>query len=227
VSMARMNIYAVVLLCAFFGQSSASEVSGRITIEKSANSKLVGPNVYELRGIAVSNGMPASVPNGYERVAMWLESSSSSSHAPLTATMQQRNRELEPNLLIIPVGSTVEFPNLDPVFHNVFSLSRTQSFDLGYYPEGRTRSIKFRRAGIVQVYCHIHPNMYGVIVVTSSQWFGKPAADGTFTWADVPAGSYTLCVWQKSVGVVHKKLVVPSAGSVHVNVALPDEDSEN
>ena len=84
--------------------------------------------------------------------------------------MQQRNLRFDPDLLIVPTGSKVLFPNLDPVFHNIFSLSRTQTFDLGYYAEGKSREVVFSRPGIVQVYCHVHPEMYGVVVVTPSRW---------------------------------------------------------
>ena len=214
--------------CASLPQAPASEVSGRIVIEKARNTKIVAPAVYELRGISASTGVsPERTSSGYERVAIWLESNAPAPAPSVKAVMRQRNQRLEPGLLVIPAGSTVEFPNLDPVFHNIFSLSRTESFDLGYYAEGRTRTVNFPHPGIVQVYCHVHPNMHGVVVVTASRWFGKPADDGTFAWSNIPAGKYRMCVWQKSVGVVHRNIVVPEAGSLRVNMSIPDEDPEN
>jgi hypothetical protein len=137
--------------------------------------------------------------------------------------MQQQNRQLEPELLVLPVGSTVNFPNLDPIFHNIFSLSKAQPFDLGYYPKGKTKSVTFPHSGIVQVYCHVHPNMYGAIVVTSSRWFGKPAADGTFSWQDVPPGKYRLMIWQKFAGLFRRDLVIPESGSAGIRIAIQDE----
>lgn len=227
--MSRMSWrgYCVALLYAVSGQAIASQVSGTISIEKHVIRKTVAA-VYDLRGMAVSDVAPAAQnANEFDRIAVWLEPAVARTTAPIIATMQQQNRLFKPDLLVLPVGSTVNFPNLDPIFHNIFSLSRTQSFDLGYYSEGRTRSIKFPRPGIVQVYCHVHPSMHAVIVVTSSPWSGKPRADGTFSWPDVPPGKYTLMVWQKLVGLVHKTIVVPATGSVHVNVPLPQEDGEN
>ena len=226
--MSRTNVYVVALFCTCLAHAPASEISGRITIEKTGNSKIVAPAVYDLRGMEVSrSASTANVSSEYERVAIWLESKTPAPAPAVNAVMRQRNRSLNPDLLVIPIGSKVDFPNLDPIFHNIFSLSRSQSFDLGYYPQGHSRSVNFSHAGIVQVYCHVHPNMYGVIVVTASRWFGKPARDGTFSWSNIPPGDYRMCVWQKSAGVIHKSIVVPEAGSLRMNLAIPDEDSEN
>jgi hypothetical protein len=69
--------------------------------------------------------------------------------------------------------------------------------------------------------------MHGVIVVAASRWFGKPAPDGSFSWSNVPAGSYRMCVWQKSAGIIRRKIDVPESGSVRLNMSIPDEDPEN
>jgi plastocyanin len=226
--MIRTQACAMALFCAAVSQTFASDISGKIILQKRNAEKTVVAAVYDLRGVALSSRQPATqTANPYDRVAIWLESKTPVAAPPTKAVMRQRNRTLDPSLLVIPVGSTVDFPNLDPIFHNIFSLSRTQSFDLGYYPEGRSRSINFSRPGIVQVYCHIHPNMYGAIVVTESRWFGKPLEDGSFVWHDVPPGAYRLCVWQKSAGIAHKAIEVPGAGVVQVNVSIPDVDPEN
>ena len=202
----------------------ASEVRGEITLAKEMVRKALPPAVYDLRGIAVhEKPSPAASPRRFARIAVWLEGGLSAPAAGL-ATMQQRGRRFEPDLLIISPGSKVNFPNLDPIFHNIFSLSRTQAFDLGYYAEGKSHEALFSRQGIVQVYCHVHPEMYGVIVVTSSRWTAKPAADGTFSWSDVPPGKYRVMVWQRSAGLIHKTISVPETGSVQVNFNLPEDD---
>jgi plastocyanin len=221
-------VYGLVLLAVSCG-AYGSQISGRILIQGKASRKSVAPIVYGLRGEGVPEGSRAA-PSGnpFDRVAVWLESNAGSARAggAGTARMQQHNRHFDPELLIVPVGASVEFPNLDPIFHNIFSLSRAQSFDLGYYPEGHSRSVTFPRAGIVQVYCHVHPSMYGVIVVTSSAWYGKPSQEGGFSWSDVPPGKYRLMVWHNSTGLVHRKLVVPEQGSIEVTVAVPEDDVE-
>lgn len=220
----------IVALLACLQLANGSEVCGKIVVQEKASRKPIAPLVYDLRGASVPERASSSI-NGtaFERVAVWLEPigmAAGASDAPVTARMQQRNRRLEPELLIVPVGSTVEFPNLDPMFHNIFSLSRTQSFDLGYYPEGHSHTVTFSRPGIVQVYCHVHPNMYGAIVVTASPWFGKPTQDGSFSWSNVPPGKYRLIVWQKTAGLLHKKIVVPDTGRIELTIAVPGEDME-
>lgn len=225
--MVRTGVYLILFLYACSWNSPASELSGKIIVQKILDRKAIVPAVYDLRGMAVSEPNPRQEVNQFERVAVWLESDRPAPLPRITASMAQRNRRFEPELLIVPEGSTVEFPNFDPIFHNIFSLSRVQSFDLGYYSEGKSRSVSFPRTGIVQVYCHVHPNMYGTIVVTSSRWFAKPASDGTFSWPDVPAGEYRLVIWQRFAGVCHKAVTVPKSGKIDILMAIPEEQPDN
>ena len=208
--------------------SLASEVSGTIVLQKKPRKQLLAPAVYDLRGMSTPDqSSDKERANEFDRVAIWLESDHDEPAPPARAIMQQRNRRFEPELLVIPVGSTVEFPNFDAIFHNIFSLSRSQTFDLGYYPKGQSRIVKFPRAGIIQVYCHVHPNMYAAIVVTPSRWSGKPSKDGGFSWTDVPPGKYRLMIWQKFVGIFRKDVAVPETGNIAINVAIPVEEPEN
>jgi plastocyanin len=208
--------------------AEASEVAGKIILQKSLGKQAVAPTAYDLRGVAVQDSAPNRQRiSQFERVAVWLESDRRSAVEPVAATMQQRNRRFEPELLVIPAGSTVDFPNLDFMFHNIFSLSRTQAFDLGYYPKGQSRKVTFPRPGVVQVYCHVHSNMYAAIVVTSSRWSGKPDRDGAFAWPDVPPGKYRLMVWQRFGGLYRKDLEVPAAGGVNVAMTIPEEDRDH
>jgi plastocyanin len=211
------------LVCVFATCAQASEVRGEITLAKEMVKKALPAAVYDLRGIAVHDKPNPAGPGRFGRVAVWLEGGSPAPAAG-NATMQQQGRRFEPDLLIISPGSKVNFPNLDPIFHNIFSLSRTQPFDLGYYAEGKSHEAVFSRQGVVQVYCHVHPEMYGVIVVTSSRWTAKPAADGTFSWSDVPPGKYRVVVWQRSAGLIHKTISVPESGFVEVKFNLPEDD---
>jgi plastocyanin len=205
-------------------------VSGRILIERSVRRKAIAPVTYDLRGAnTVKEPTSGGSSNDYDNVAVWLEPQQDNipPSKAVTATIHQRDRRFDPDLLIVPVGSTVEFPNNDPVFHNIFSLSRTQKFDLGYYPEGHSRSVKFQRTGIVQVYCHVHPKMYTAIVVTSSPWFGKPSAAGAVSWQDIPPGKYRMMAWHRVAGLFRKDVVVPDSGSVSVTLSIPLDESEN
>jgi plastocyanin len=216
----------ITLISALFcvgGAVQASEISGTITLDTRLVKKSLPPAVYDLRGMAVRDQRSLTgQPGKFGRVAVWLEGGSSAS-GPGTATMEQRDRRFEPDLLIVQPGSKVVFPNLDPIFHNIFSLSRVQPFDLGYYAEGKSREVVFSREGIVQVYCHVHPEMYGVIVVTGSRWTARPAADGTFSWTDVPPGKYRVVIWQRAAGLIHKAVTVPATGTVGVKFELPQD----
>ncbi len=227
--MIREILTVLAFTCSISRLAAAGDISGKIIIEKSLGTRTLAPAVYSLRGMTVQEtSSEQGQGSEFERIAVWLESKRQlKPAAPAVAVMEQRNRRFEPALLILPIGSTVEFPNTDPIFHNIFSLSRTQSFDLGYYPKGQSRKVRFARAGIVQVYCHIHSNMYGAIAIVSSPWFGKPDHEGNFSWSAIPPGEYQLAIWQKTLGLLRKKLIVPEDGPVHVKVVLPLEDLEN
>src|SRR5579863_9958779 len=112
-------------------------------------------------------------------------------------TILQKDKTFAPHVLAIPVGSFVDFPNADPIFHNAFSSYSGQVFDIGLYPPGSTRSVRFRRAGVVRVFCNIHASMSALIVVVASPYFATTKADGTFNIAGVPPGQYNLSVFHE------------------------------
>lgn len=115
--------------------------------------------------------------------------------APGRATIHQKNQTFRPDLVVVAKNSTVEFPNDDKIFHNVFSLSRAARFDLGLYKSGTTRSVQVRRAGVVDVYCNIHPNMVSQIKVVDTPYHAVTGADGRFRITGVPPGSYPVTAW--------------------------------
>jgi plastocyanin len=114
---------------------------------------------------------------------------------PARATIHQKNQTFRPDLVVVPKGSTVDFPNDDKIFHNVFSLSRPARFDLGLYKSGTTRSVEMRRAGVVDIYCNIHPNMVSQIKVVDTPYHAVTGADGRFRITGIPPGSYPVTAW--------------------------------
>jgi plastocyanin len=121
-------------------------------------------------------------------------------------------RQFRPRVVVAPLGSMVRFPNQDPFNHNVFSLSEGNSFDLGLYGRGETRGQRFRRPGLVRLYCNIHPRMTAFVVVRDNAWYTQPGADGSFTIPSVPPGSYTLTVWHERAPEITRGITVPPGG---------------
>jgi len=109
----------------------------------------------------------------------------------------QRNKRFEPSLLVVPVGTAVEFPNRDPFFHNVFSLFEGRRFDLGLYEAGSTRTVHFDRPGISYIFCNIHPEMSSVVIALSTRLYALSNSAGRISIASVPAGRYMLHVWSE------------------------------
>ena len=114
-------------------------------------------------------------------------------------TLLQKNRMFKPHLLVIPVGSVVQFPNADPFFHNVFSLFDGKRFDLGLYEAGSTKSVAFSREGVSYIFCNIHPEMSAVILTLSTALYAKADTSGSFHIADVPSGDYEMHAWIEGV----------------------------
>jgi plastocyanin len=135
----------------------------------------------------------------FSGVVVWLDPVSGALPVPQPrkAEMVQRGKRFTPHVLAITVGSTVDFPNLDPIFHNAFSNYDGQVFDVGLYPPGTTRSVPFRKEGIVRIFCDIHPTMSAIIVVLRSPYYAVSGRDGAFSIAGVPEGSYRLHVFHE------------------------------
>ena len=109
--------------------------------------------------------------------------------------LAQKNKQFEPHLLVLPVGSVVDFPNQDPFFHNVFSLYKGKRFDLGLYEAGESRAVHFDKPGISFIFCNIHPEMSAVVMAMSTPYYSVSNAAGDVTIRDVPPGRYRAEFW--------------------------------
>ena len=129
----------------------------------------------------------------------------------VTVDVVIRGKVYVPHVLVVPAGSTVRFPNLDPFNHNVFSVSEPNQFDLGLYGRGEAKGHTFTTPGLVRVFCNVHPRMVAYVLVLANRWFAQPSGDGTFTIGDVPSGRYRLHVWHERIGaeVVRDVIVAP------------------
>jgi plastocyanin len=136
------------------------------------------------------------------------------------AVMDQHNETFVPHVLAITTGTTVDFPNSDKFYHNVFSLSKTARFDLGRYAAGRSRPIRFDRPGIVRVFCEIHSHMNAFILVFSHPFFAMTANDGRYRIENVPPGTYNVIAWNEGTSSEPKPVVVPDGGIAELDFTL-------
>jgi len=150
-----------------------------------AANAVAGPVSGVVRTVARAGAAPAAA-------VVWAEPiDAAASRAPRRFTLAQKNKTFQPRVLAVPAGSTVDFPNNDGIFHNVFSLSGPQPFDLGLYRAGETRVRTFAAPGTYRVFCNIHPQMTAIIVVAPSGFTTLAAPDGRFT-LDLPPGRYRM-----------------------------------
>jgi len=151
--------------------------------------------------VAVAHGAKARSHDA-SNVVLWLNALDPNGVALASVTptppqprLVQRNKSFEPRVLVVKVGSLVQFPNRDPFFHNVFSLFEGKRFDLGLYEAGSTRDVLFDKAGISYIFCNIHPEMSAVVVAVNTPYFGVSDRRGQVLIRNVPPGSYLLRVW--------------------------------
>jgi plastocyanin len=134
----------------------------------------------------------------YSGVVVWLERPAPAPQLPAQhVKMLQKDKTFEPHVLAVTLGTTVDFPNLDPIFHNAFSIYDGQLFDVGLYPPGKSRSIRFTRPGFVRVFCNIHSTMSAVIAVMDTPLFAVTKEDGRFEIDGVPEGAFELRVFHE------------------------------
>ena len=213
--------------------AGAQNITGTILIKKKLTRRSVTPSVsvYQ-RGATVQLGQDAQTdPLAFERsrVVIYLDGPAPAAVVPASMTtaplpqVAQLDRRFAPDLLVISAGSTVSFPNMDPIFHNIFSLSKPKTFDLGSYDQGQTRKVLFPKPGIVDVYCHLHPNMTATIVVTPNRWFARVDDSGQYRIPDVPPGQYTVVAWHKYAGFFRKTITVEAGHDATADFFIPLE----
>jgi plastocyanin len=167
---------------------------------------------------------PAREQHEIRNVVVYLQNAPTVDRPPSAhATMTQDDERFIPHVLPVLRGTTVDFPNADDVFHNVFSLSSARTFDLGRYPKGSAKSVTFDRSGVVQVFCHIHSDMSAVVLVLDNPHFAQPAATGRYVIEDVPPGEYTVVGWHERIRPVTRtvRVVAGETARLDFNIPLP------
>lgn len=177
-------------------------VHGQVTIKRGRRDKKDRSNV-----VILVRGVPDSRPEPL----------------PHPAVIDQTDKTFHPRVTVVPVGSTVDFPNNDRVFHNVFSLSRPATFDLGLYKSGTSKSVTFEEAGVVDVYCNIHPEMAAKVVVVDTEHYAVTGPDGAFVLDGIPPGTYPIVAWQADGDLYQGQVEVRAGTTTTFDIELREE----
>jgi plastocyanin len=193
-------------------------IRGRVELRQAPPDLARRPNVSDL---AMPRGHD---PTDRRRSVVYLETAPRAAfdhREEPRARLDQRNESFVPHVLAIVAGTTVDFPNNDKTYHNVFSLSPNKPFDLGRYAVGRSKSVRFDRPGIVRVFCDIHSHMSAFILVFAHRYFAVTDDEGRYRLDNVPPGAYTVVAWNESTPTDSRRVVVSeSGGEVEANFVL-------
>ena len=194
----------------------AGSVRGRVSIGIPVTAKRA-TNTYS-RSVQTVTLAPESE---LRHVVVYLKDAPRTPVTPVHAEIRQKDETFVPRVVAVPVGSEVSFPNDDPIYHNVFSLSRAKTFDLGRYPQSRSRSERFTRPGLVKVFCQIHSHMSATVMVFDHSWFATPDAQGRFELPAMPPGAHQITAWHERLGDTTLQVRVEPGRPVSVEFVLP------
>ena len=203
---------------------ATGRIEGTIVLAPSLSARK--PRFRPYADYGPSAALPKEVPDTNEliNVVVYLDSVADGGDLPApshTPTLEQLNERFVPHVLPVLKGATVEFPNRDPVFHNVFSLSSVRTFDLGRFPKGESKSIRFPKAGLVQVFCHIHSDMSAVILVLDNPLFSVPNSHGHYTIDQVPPGEYRVVAWHERIKPITERVRVTAGQTAVLDFTIP------
>jgi plastocyanin len=212
----QLAFVASLFICCFLSAvAEAGTLVGTVTISERRQARVA--QRYSDSGIAESREL-AAVPT---IVFIKGEVPGFSIHdMPHRYVIEQRDFTFTPSFAVVPVGADVDFPNLDDEYHNAFSYSKSKRFDLGRYPKGESKTVEFDRAGVVKIYCEIHPWMRAAVVVVENPFFSVVEIDGGFKIANLPPGTYTVVAWNIDGGATESTVQVPDTGVTEIDVKL-------
>jgi plastocyanin len=203
------------------GTTATGRIEGDVTISTALSARRPRFRIYADPGPGARP--PARETNEIRNVVLYVENAvvpAGGTPSPPSAMAQEHERFV-PHVLPVLAGTTVEFPNADDVFHNVFSLSSARTFDLGRYPKGRAKSVTFDRSGTVQLFCHLHSDMSGVILVLDNPYFAVPSNAGRYAIENVPPGDYTVIGWHERIRPVVRTVRVRGGETARLDFEIP------
>jgi plastocyanin len=204
-------------------------ISGKVILSPRLSSRQVRFHLYQDAAAVAADTKhkPPVPPNELRNVVVYVEyapSDAAPRPAPPAPAIRQEDLTFVPHVLAITKGTEVEFPNTDPVFHNVFSLSRAESFDLGRYPKGSSKRVRFDNPGVVKVFCHIHSDMSAIVVVLDNPFFVSPDADGNYVIDGLPPGDYKVTGWHERAHPVTLRVHVDPGRTSPADFNIPLSD---
>ncbi len=211
-----MKIFVVVLSFVLgVGVCDAGSLNGTVEITKKGRKKVAQRYPGGSSTVAKDVQRPPTI--------VFVKGEVSGVPAPSVAdglSIVQRDLLFDPNFLIVPVGSSVIFPNEDDEFHNVFSYSKARRFDLGRYRNGESKTVEFDTAGVIKIYCEIHPWMRAAIVVVENPFFAEVGEDGRYSIDGIPPGDYEIVVWNMEAGSEKFDVTIASSGATEAQLKL-------
>lgn len=181
---------------------ATGKVSGHVTVKRGRRVKKDLSNV-----VIFLEGVPDSAPLPL----------------PYGVAIDQLDKQFRPRITVVPTGTTIDFPNNDKVFHNVFSVSKPATFDLGLYKSGSSKSVTFEKAGVVDVYCNIHPEMAAKVVVLDTKHYAVTGKDGSFSIEGVAPGTYPIKAWQAEGDMFEGTITIKAGGTTTLDIELRED----
>ena len=208
------------VIAALASAAAGATISGKVKVPASTESSSQPGSGYS-RGVYSPTHKSSGENAGHTskkavNIIIWAEPTGDIKapfHKPAKKpTIIQQNNKFVPHVLVVQTGSVVDFPNLDPLYHNVFSYSRAKRFDLGRYEQGKSKAISFDQPGVIDVFCEIHEDMHAYLLVLDTPWFTSAGTDGSYE-LKVPAGAYRVFAW------------IPARRSEPVELSLEESSS--
>ena len=225
---------AILALCALMSAGAENPAGGTLRGSVTLGRHLAAHRMkFSLYADAtrVARPDPPTMEDELENVVVYLERAPQGATSPTAPRgpfrMEQEGLAFKPHVLAIEKGAEVEFPNRDMLFHNVFSLSRPATFDLGRFPQSASKSLTFTKPGIIKVFCHIHSDMSGVIMVLDNPFFASPGRDGRFVIDGIPPGEYRVVAWHERAHMSVKRVRIEAGKASDLSFEIPLSEDEN
>lgn len=205
------------------GGPASGRLEGLVVLGQRLSSRKMRFHLYQ-DAVNTSTPPPEQPGEEMDNVVVYLEGVTETTGAPRPAAplaVRQEGLSFVPHVLPVVRGSSVEFPNGDPIFHNVFSLSSAASFDLGRYPRGSSKTVRFDTPGVVKVFCHIHSDMSAVILVLDNRFYVSPDHDGRFRIDGIPPGEYRAVAWHERARPVGRRITIEPGKSTFLDFRIP------